>query len=295
MLKVTFKNALGDSIEMSSTFPYLLKRYSGFSGNEVTTQMAQGFNQNGMYYHGTLDGVRTLNMTVCFNYSSELECKEKQKYITRIFNPRLGMGQITYEDDTGKYMIDAVVVVKPEIYKTSEDSIMMSRSFDVVLSCPKPDWLTESKQIKMVDVVGGLTFGLAFPIKFGDRSGDGRITYKGDNPASVILDFRVIDGGDDVENPRVENHLGEYIQVKKTLRANQKILVDTNPDAPSITFVDEYGTEFDEWESLEFGSTFFQLYIDKYESERGLNVFKFTASNGDPEVYLNYREHYAGV
>jgi len=260
----------------------------------VTTQMARGFNQNGMYYHGTLDGIRTLNMTVCFNYSSEIECKEKQKSISRIFNPRLGVGQITYEDDTGKYFIDAVVSVKPKIYNSNSGSITMVRDFDVVLSCPKPDWLTESKKIKMIDVEGGLTFGTIFPIKFADRSDGGRVEYEGDNPASVILEFGIKDGGTSVNKPRVVNHLGEYIELDITLTEDQRILIDTNPDAPSITLVDG-DEEIDGWEYLVFGSTFFQLYTDIYDGTPGLNTFSFMADSGDPVLYLTYSEHYAGV
>ncbi|MEX1376493.1 MAG: phage tail domain-containing protein [Eubacteriales bacterium] len=289
MLKIRYKNALGETMDIGSSFPFLLGRNRGFAANDVTTLLGKGYNQNGSYYYGSQDEARIVSMTVYFSYLTEAEGKEKRKHIAKVFNPRLGMGQLTYEDDTGKYMIDAVVSVKPEIYKLDENENTMTRSFDVVLTCPKPDWKNfESTQIKMVDFVGGLTFPITFPIKFAERGDGGRIEYTGDNPAPCLLDFRVAQGGTSLSDPVVENHLGEYIKIKKTITQGQRIIVDTNPDAPSIVFVDTDGTTQDAWNSLVFGSKFFQM-------QRGENVFSFWAASGDPELYLTYRERFAGV
>lgn len=289
MLKVTYKNALGESIEMGAEFPYILGRNSGFSSNDVITQMSKGYNQNGMYYYGSLDGPRIINITAYYKYADDYEGKQRQKDIARVFNPRLGMGQLIYEDSAGRYTIDAAVSLKPVIYRTTEKEYAMMRAFDVVLTCPKPDWLSyESYQIKMVDFLGGLTLPFSLPFTLADRGDGGRVDYEGDNPASVVLDFRVAEGGTSVINPRIENQQGEYIKIEKTITEGQKMLIDTNPDAPSVTFADEYGNESDAWDSLVFGSKFFQL-------NRGLNVFSFTADSGSPELYMTYKNHYAGV
>lgn len=289
MLKITFKNSMGESVEIGSSFPYILGRHTGFSSNDVITQMSKGFGQNGSYYYGSLDNPRVISMTVYFDYANDNEGKQKQKHITKVFNSRLGMGQLIYEDSAGEYVIDAVVSLKPVIYKIDDNKNAMVRAFDVVLTCPKPDWKNKvSTQIKMVDFVGGLTFPITFPIKFAERGNGGRIEYTGDNPASCKLDFRVAEGGTSVVDPIIQNQLGEHIKIEKTITVGQKIIVDTDPDAPSIQLVDTDGSVSDAWDSLVFGSTFFQLM-------RGENVFTFSAASGDPELYLTYTEHYAGV
>lgn len=289
MLKISFKNSMGESIEIGGSFPYILGRNSGFSGNDVITQMSKGFGQHGSYYYGSLDNPRIISMTVYFDYGNDYEGKQKQKHIAKVFNPRLGLGQLTYEDSAGEYVIDAVVSLKPVVYKIEDSRYAMARAFDVVLTCPKPDWKSKvNTQIKMVDFVGGLTFPITFPIKFAERGNGGRIEYTGDNPASCKLDFRVAEGGTSVVDPTIQNHLGEYIKIQKTITAGQKMIVDTNPDAPSIKLIDSDGSETDAWDSLVFGSTFFQLM-------RGENVFTFSAASGDPELYFTYTEHYSGV
>ncbi|MCK4500685.1 phage tail family protein [Candidatus Babeliales bacterium] len=289
MFKLTFKNAEGETLEMGAVFPYILGKHSGLSSNDVITQTSKGYNQNGSYYYGSLDNARTINMTVYFNYASDVEGREKQKHIAKIFNPRLGMGQIVYEDSYGKYIIDGVVSLKPVIYRIDENEYSMTKAFDVVLTCPKPDWLSyEPKSLKMNTLIGGLTYPMSFPITFAETGTGGAIAYDGDNPADILFDFRVAEGGESMTNPKVANGKGEYIEIDRTIYAGEKILVDTNPDKPSIIFVDSDGNKSDAWENLIWGSTFFQL-------TRGENLFTFTASSGDPEVYGEYREHFAGV
>lgn len=289
MVKVTFINALGESIELNEKFPYILGRHTGFSSNEAVTQMSKGFSQNGSYYYGSLDNPRVLNITGYFNYSTDLEGKQRQKTIARVFNPRLGMGQVIYEDSAGKYIIDAVVSLKPVIYKIDDEKYSMARAFDVVLTCPKPDWLSyEPYSIRMNALIGGMTFALQFPTTFAETGSGAEIEYEGDNPADIVFDFRVAEGGASMTNPKVTNADGEFIEIEKVIYQGEKILVDTNPDAPSIIFVDSDGNESDAWDLLVWGSNFFQL-------EHGSNAFSFSATSGDPEVYVSYREHFAGV
>jgi hypothetical protein len=289
MLKVTFVNALGESIELNEKFPYILGRHTGFSSNDVITQMSKGFSQNGSYYYGSLDNPRVLSITGYFNYRTDAEGKQRQKTIARVFNPRLGTGQIIYEDSAGKYIIDGVVSLKPVIYKINGDEYANCRAFDVVLTCPKPDWLSyEPHSMRMNALIGGMTFALMFPTKFAETGNGAQIEYEGDNPADMVFDFRVAEGGASMTNPKVTNADGEYIEIGKTIYPGEKILVDTNPDAPSIIFTDSEGNESDAWDALIWGSVFFQL-------KHGSNTFIFSASSGDPEVYVTYREHFAGV
>jgi len=289
MLKVKFISSAGEAIEIGASFPYVLGRSSGFSGNEVTTRTAKGYNQHGSYYYGSLDGQRTISMTVYFAYETDAEGKQMQKDIARIFNPRLGLGTLIYEDSAGKYMIGAVTSLKPVIYKIDDNENTMTRAFDVVLTCPKPDWLKyEPRSLKMNALTGGLTFPMSFPVTFAESGTGGYIEYMGDNPADILFDFRVAEGGESMTNPKVTNGEGEYIEIEKTIYEGEKILVDTNPDKPSIVFVGSDGSKSDAWDCLVWGSVFFQL-------KPGENVFTFTALSGDPEVYAEYREHYAGV
>lgn len=289
MLKITFTSSQSESIEFGDNFPYQLSASTGLSSNNITLQMTQGFEQNGMYYYGTLDKPRIVSITFAFNFSTISECKAIQKTISGILNPRLGLGKLVVEDDTGKYKLNAGVSLKPVVYKKNRNETAMYRMVDVVFTCPKPDWLSSaSTQMKMIDLVGGLTLPFTLPFILAEHGTGGIVDYTGDNPARLLFDFRVVSGGTSMSNPKVTNQNGDYIQITKTLTAGQKILVDTNPDAPSIIFEDTDGSQSDAWDTLVYGSTFFQL-------ELGTNTFSFSATAGDPEVYITYNEQYAGV
>lgn len=289
MVKVTFLSSRGESIEMGLSSFFKLTNYSGFMSNDVTTQLAKGFKQQGKYYYGTNENERILNITCKYKFQTIKEGKQIRKTLSRVFNPNLGTGRITYEDDIGKYIIDAVVSVKPEVYEIDTEGIYLANSFDVILTCPKPDWLSyETYSLKMNALIGGRTYPLQLPSPFAETGAGMEINYSGDNPADIVFDFRVAEGGESMSNPKVTNAKGEYIEISKTLYPNEKILVDTNPDAPSIVFIDSNGAVSDAWNSRVEGSTFFQL-------EHGTNIFSFNASAGDPEVYAEYKEHFSGV
>ena len=285
MISLTFTNSEGTSIEMNNTFPYVLQKPEGIMGNGVITQIDRAFAQNGVNYYGSLDDARIINLTVYFNYATVVAGKEAQRDIMTIFNPRFGLGELVYEDDYVKYKIAAVVSLKPVVYNI--EGVTMMSAFDVVFTCPDPDWLSyTATQTYLIGVTGGLVFPATFPITFGTVGGAGTISYDGDNPAKLIIDFRVQTAGVQMTRPRIVNELGEYIEIDKTVLEGEKILVDTNPNAPSITHIDLVGEETDIWEDLVYGSTFFQLH-------RGDNIFLFSSATGASEVYLTSNEHYA--
>lgn len=287
MLSITFENSEGTSIEMSERFPYVLTDHRGLFANDVTTQTQRGFAQDGAYYFGSLDDARVISLTVVYNYATLLEDKEIQRELLNIFNPQLGLGTLTRTDDEGTYIIEAVVSVKPRIRKIPTGGTKMCKTFDVVFFCPEPDWLSNTEYEETIDgLTGGLIIPMAIPLTIPATSAGKVIQYDGDNPADILFDFGVESGGVSADTPRVENADGEYIEIDKVLLEGERILISTNPDAPSITFINTSGESSDAWEYLVWGSTFFQL-------EKGTNNITFSADTGSPTLKLTYREHFA--
>jgi hypothetical protein len=287
-MKLTFTNSEGKSFVMAKTFPNILTSHKGLSANGIESMTAKGFNQNGVYYQGVLEEERIINLNVKYNYETKLQGEQRRKDIISIFNPNIGLGELVYEDETGTYKISAVVSAKPQIYPLPR--LVSVSEFDVILMCPKPDWLSYTPfQVKMTGLTGGLKYPKKYPIRFAKRGNGGEVDYKGDNPASMILDFRVKPGGTSVVDPMIVNGKGKYIKIKKTIGSNERLLVDTNMDSPSVIFEDANGNQTDAWDDAwVFGSTPMQLH-------RGLNTFKFYAASGNPECYLTAYNHYAGV
>lgn len=283
---LVFKNANNESIELLLNAPHIMLDISGLGTNPVTPQITKGFDQNGVYLHGTNESERIINIAALFVGTSDIDLEAKRRELARIFNPSLGIGELVYTNTVAKYKIAAQVVIKPDpvpIPKT------YSQQYSVTFLCPKPDWLSyESLQIKMETLLGGLSFPISFPISFAEIGAGALVEYAGDNPANILIDFRVSEGGSTLTNPRLENDLGEYIEIDKTLTIGQKILVYTDEDSPRVIFEDTDGTQEDAWGAWVYGGAFFQLH-------HGVNTFAFTAASGDPEAYMTYNIHYGGV
>jgi len=286
---LTFTNSRGGQIEFGNFFPYVMETVEGLSNKPSTVQTSKGFGQHGEYYFGTLDEMRVINATIKYNYASLAEDKTRQREILNVLNPRTGLGTLVYEDEYSKYTIDALVVQSPTIYPLK--NIYTGKGFDVIFLCPKPDWLNfNPTQIKVVGLTGGLSFPLEFPISFADQGDNTVIEYEGDNPSPMIFEFRVASGGSTAVDPRIEDDDGNFIEVNRTINTGEKIIIDTNPDAPTIKFVDTGGVESDAWTDLVVGST-----ISAFQLEPGTNTLLFSATSGDPELFITYTEHYAGI
>ncbi len=287
MLKLTFVNANADSVDLSN--PYIITKVSGLHAKGVTIQQTPGFAQNGVYYYGSLDQARIINITAGFTANSINEIRQIESELSNVFNPRLGLGELRIDTGDGNlYKIAAAVAVQPDPYKI-KDTIYFARQFDIVLFCPKPDILSyASSQIKLTGISGGLIYPKTYPITYGTAGPTGLITYSGDNPAQMLLDFRVESGGSAVVDPYIVNDNGEYIQLDTTIQPGERILINTNPDSPSIIHIDTSDNQTDLWDALIYGSTFFQLEV-------GDNTFSFTAASGNPELYITYNEHYSGI
>lgn len=280
---IKFTNKNGESITFKQYAPYIFRDITGLGNNAIKAETDKGYGQQGVYLYGVNEGARVIDIQCRFMASSEVDVDAKRRELSRILNPRLGKGEILIDKGVAKYKIGAQVILKAEFERIPKT---YSQDFSVTFLCPKPDWLSEERtKIKMVDFVGGLKFPIKFPIKFADRGSGGKVDYYGDNPAPVILDFRVAEGGTSFVDPLITNDLGQYIKLKRTITEGQRVLIDTNPDARSVLLIDNGIVSKI---GYVHGSTFFQLH-------RGENIFTFAVESGDPELFLEYEEHYAGI
>ena len=288
MEKFKFTNSEGISIEISDCDPYILTNITGTGAPDSNLQLADGYQQNGSSYLSTLTDVRKLKIEIEVNGNDREDVKSKTRDLMVIFNSLLGEGKIIYSNDAGSWRIYGAVFDGPTAF--AKDKYPFHQFVSIGILCADPDWMAVSdKQIKMVDYIGGLTFPITFPIKFAERGTGGRVEYMGDNPAPMLLDFRVAEGGTSVIDPRIENEKGEYIQIKKTILAGERLIINTNPKKLSVTLIDVDGIESDAWSTL-YGTNNKYLQLHK-----GENVFQFSASSGDPELYLTFAERYCGV
>lgn len=253
---------------------------TGLSENGVTVLTTKLYNQSGELFIDVNQQVRIISV----DWVVRGDLSTIRRDIAAKFNPNLGQGVLVYENDLAKYKINAVVSLKPEHEKLIYNQVKMA--FNLSFICPKPDWLSYlSTTIKMEAFIGGLTLPLTLPFTLAELGDGAEVDYTGDNPASVQIDLR----GDAV-NPVIENTTtGLSLETKNlSLAVGEKLLINTNPDSPSVQIDDGAGNLTDAWNKLEEGSKFWLL-------EYGTNQIDFSADSGSPECYLTWNEHYSGV
>jgi hypothetical protein len=256
-----------------------MQNITGLTDNPITPLTTKIYEQDGEVYLGTNQSPRTISI----DWVVRGDIIAETEILMAALNPGLGLGTLVLENASKKYKIGAAVALKPVYDKLVYNQVKIG--YNVVFICPKPDFLDYTPTtIKMVDFAGGLEYPKTYPIMYAQRGDGATINYQGHNPADVALDLR----GPAV-NPVIENvTTGLTIETKNlTLLDGEKLLIDTNPDAPSVQMVTG-GVTTDAWNKIKYGSKFWML---RY----GNNKINFSADSGTPECYLTYSAHYAGI
>lgn len=285
MQKVTFTNAIGESLTLSRTFPYLLQNLDGLGSPPITQLTQKGFQQDGVTHFGNLLESRLINFRAVIKDSDRSALIEKRKEIMRVFNPKLGNGVLIYENDDVKYRIECLVYDGPhEIIGQSERTALI-QSFDVGLFCPSPAWEGNvQNSLKMVGFVGGLTFPVTLPLSLAIQGDQVEIDYSGTLDAPLLIEFR-----GPAATPKITKvETGELVEVDLELLSGEKLFIDTTPGAINVFKDDGAGNLTSAFNYIDHTSIYFLL-------TQGTNTLSFEAASGSPEVYLYWRDQFLGV
>ncbi len=285
MQKIEYKNALGESVALSQTFPYLLQNLDGISAPPATMLTGRGFQQDGISYYGSLLEPRTINLRAVIYDKNRQGLLDKRAEIMRVFNPRLREGILFYENDVNKYRIDAVVFDGPhEIIDTSSRTAAM-QCFDIGFYCPKPAWesVVEDSR-KLEGFVGGMTFPYTLPFSLATQGDQIMISYPGTLDAPLLIEFR----GPATKPKIMKNETGEYIEIDVELLADERLFINTTPAEIDVYVEDESGSRQSAFNYIDPLSSYFML-------TQGLNTISFSASSGEPEVYIKHRTQYVSI
>ncbi|MBH0166281.1 phage tail family protein [Fictibacillus sp. 7GRE50] len=281
MRRLTFENSRGDSIEFYLS-PFFINSLTGIG--EVTTDLQSQKSpfQDGDTYIDTLLQPRFINLEGEILESSVSENKDRRRELTRICNPKLGLGKITFEMDGEVKEINGTLdggVFFPERGENHYQNFM------ITWKCPNPYW-------KSLNITEEPTFEPLFQFPFegtfemGMQRDKRIIINDGDAPAPVLIEFY----GPAVSPIITNNTTGEYIKVNKTLAEDEFMRVDTTPGNKSVEFVAPDGTVKNVFNWIDLGSTFFQLSI-------GENEIEYSADSDIQGAIVNisYNKLYIGI
>ncbi len=132
--------------------------------------------------------MRIINHDITIVGSSKSNLQELKRALMRVCNPRLGLGELIYND---KYYIKAVVSLLPDFANIK--GCKYACVGGIAYTAPNPDWLSvQPITIKLVDFFGGLIYPKEYPITYAQRGNGATIDYLGDLEANVKIDIRVL-------------------------------------------------------------------------------------------------------
>ena len=81
---------------------------------------------------------------------------------------------------------------------------------------------------------------------------------------------------------------GEFIEVDKEMSAGEKMIITTEYGNKNVVYKNANGEHSSAYHLINLDSTFFSLPY-------GENTISFTSQLGEPQVYIYWRNYYAGV
>lgn len=286
MEQFIFENSLGNSItiDQNNDSTFFLQSYDGLTSSEIIPITTTGYNQIGSKFIKNKIGIRLINISFQVYGETMQDFYEQRRNLSSIFNPTLGEGVLTYQNDFINKSID--VSISAMSYPTEKNGNL--QLFTVELIAHNPLWYdTELSGLKLDGFTGGLTFPLSIVnggVILAEKGAVGNIEIIGDVPSPILVEFR-----NSGTNPKLTNvTTGDFIQINTIIDDNEKIIVNTAYGNKTVTFINIDGEESSAYHLTSNDSKFFSLPM-------GLNKLSFEASGGMPEIYIYWRNWFLGV
>src|SRR5690606_25813171 len=137
--KIIYTNSRGQSIELTNRVPFLLESVEGKGDVSANVQMQSAPFQDGATFIDSTLETRSLELIVNIKANSRDELNLLRQQISSIFNPRLGLGKLTYSNGNIEREIEVVSAGIP-IFPTGEAKGKWFQRTVINLIAPNPYW-----------------------------------------------------------------------------------------------------------------------------------------------------------
>jgi len=280
--RLTFTNNRGESIEFYLS-PFLIESLEGIGEVEAELQEQVAPYRDGSIHIDAILRPRFIELEGSITNINLEEIRKKRQELSRVCNPKLGLGKITLELDGS---------IK-EIHGVPEGSVVFPdrernpfQPFMITWKCPDPYWkdLQEvSRDLKAYE--GKFTFPFQFPVQFGIESDNTTLINEGDTSAPVIIEIK-----GPIRRPVIENlTTGKYMQINAIIEADQTLVIDTNPRNKRVE-IKSGGETRKVMGFFDHGGDFWQLDV-------GENEIRYRADAGiaDAVATVSWQNQYVGI
>lgn len=262
MKKLTFINAIGESIEFSYKRPLFLNKFEGLGDVDVIIDRQTSPYQDGSTHTNT----PTLSERYISLEIAILEEKEHyRRMISRVLNPKLGEGTLVFEDEFIKREIN---VLPEHIPKFPDNRGLSHQMVFIDLIALNPYWLSEEQVDQLVVWEGGIEFPLELPTFLAEQSESKEKILL--NNGDVETPLRIVFNGPATSPIKVINKTtNEFIQVNQSLGEGEKLEINTTFGQKRVTKVLVDGSRQNAFHFITLPSIFFQL-------QRGNNLIDYS-------------------
>jgi len=285
---IKYINANQDELVFEKDIKLVEINGTGIENVEIQTQKAPF--QDGATLIDTLLNEREISLEVVLLGENRQDIYEKRRMVSNIFNSKLGVGKLVWEQED--ITVASKAVSRGVEFLGAESRGGYQRCI-INLYAPDPAWQDIKDTVKPLGLIEG---GLMFPLVlnadevqdtvFAQRGEETMIEIEGDLNSPVKLEFQ-----GPAENPVVTNETtGEYIKVDRDLGDNEKLIINTKFGEKSVIFEDNESNRESAFSDIDLDSTFFQL-------KPGKNIISFDSDidKEDARVLITYRNKYVGV
>ncbi|SHJ64685.1 Phage tail protein [Hathewaya proteolytica DSM 3090] len=294
MKTLIYRNCKGMAITITNSMPFVLQKLEISNGININT--VKGIKQNGnTYLNNSLDN-KDINIDITITANTLVELEELKSRLYKVFNPKLGLGELIYIDNFKQRKIKCMVATMPipEFYgnnsfaKCTINLIAFNPFFTDLL-----EHRIDLSTMKFDDAfhfplnIDEATKGVHFGYKETSTTDVSNCYNAGDITTPVKVIFKSYGT---VVNPKITNTTtNEFIKLNKTLTQDETIEITTDYGNKKVTSTVN-NTTTNAFNLIDLSSTFMEL-------ENGDNLFKFEADTGskDLECYIYYYNRYLGV
>lgn len=287
MKKLTYKNSMGDELELTNTSPFLLQKFT--ESENVNIYNSKGMSQDGANYLGNTLDTKDMSLEFTVMAKSKEDLIVYRKKINSVFNPKLGEGYLVYKDEVKEVKVKCILNKLPffAVINNKNNSCLIS------LTASNPYWqdLNEMTyhiatwlgdfEFPLELVEGGIEMGHRAPSLIVD------VNNSGDVEAGMTIIFRALAT---LTNPSLfDVNTREYMKINKSMVAGETIIIDTAFGNKKI--IDSNNSiETNAFMYIDLNSTFLQL-------AKGDNYFRYNADTGidNLECEILFTPQYLGV
>lgn len=285
MQSIIYSNVRG-SVTIAQTAPYFLQEINGISALNVDIISQKAPYQNGSTYINSYLGERNIDVTILINAENETALTATKKTLTHLFTYGIE-STLTYSDGVNSYNI-AVVPTQGIEFSQSVKYPNYQTCF-VRLVAHSPYLYDTTETISELTITSG---GVEFDLELSDTNEfetEGNATVNLVNLGDISTHIQVTFEGP-VTLAKITNvSTGEYIEIAKSLKAGEKLIINTEHGKKSVLF-DNGVTQVNAFQYINLNSTFFELVP-------GTNVIKYSTGFvlNNPKVTTKFKNIYLGV